>query len=101
ENIIEEREKNGHYTSIFDLIKRISQRAVNKKTLENLVYAGAFDEFREMHRAQYFHVHTGETMTGLEKIIRFGNMYQTNATGSLNTLFGDFEMPDVTPPKIP
>jgi DNA polymerase-3 subunit alpha len=100
ESIIEEREKNGHYTSIFDLIKRINQKAVNKKTLENLVYAGAFDGFKEMHRAQYFNIPTGETVNGLEKIIRFGNVYQMNASGSTNTLFGDFAMPDVVPPKI-
>jgi DNA polymerase-3 subunit alpha len=101
ESIIEEREKNGHYVSVFDLIKRINQRTVNKKTLENLVYAGAFDCFREMHRAQYFNIATGETLPALEKIIKFGNIYQMNASGSTNTLFGDFEMPDVVPPKIP
>src|SRR5688572_26339730 len=101
ESIIEEREKNGPYKSIFEMIKRINQRAVNKKTLENLVYAGAFDGFKEMHRAQYFHIAPGETVTGLEKIIKFGNVYQMNASGSTNTLFGDFAMPDVVPPKIP
>jgi DNA polymerase III subunit alpha len=101
ESIIEEREKNGHYQSIFDLIKRVNQRAVNKKTLENLVYAGAFDGFREMHRAQYFHTQPGENINSLEKIIKFGNIYQTNATGSTNTLFGDFAMPAIMPPKIP
>lgn len=101
ENIIEEREKNGPFKSVFELIKRINQRAVNKRTLENLVYAGAFDGFKELHRAQYFHMAPGETVTGLEKIIKFGNVYQMNATGSTNTLFGDFAMPDVVPPKIP
>lgn len=79
----------------------MNQRAVNKKTLENLVYAGAFDGFREMHRAQYFHTQPGENINSLEKIIKFGNIYQTNATGSTNTLFGDFAMPAIMPPKIP
>ncbi|HUR10959.1 MAG TPA: DNA polymerase III subunit alpha [Flavitalea sp.] len=101
ESIIEEREKNGAYDSIFDLIKRIQQRAVNKKTLESLAYAGAFDSFKELHRAQYFHIPQGETNTGLEKIIRFGNMFQSNSMQSTNTLFGDLEMPTVIPPKIP
>ena len=101
ESIIEEREKNGPYPSIFDLIKRINQRTVNKKTLESLAYAGAFDCFKELHRAQYFYMPQGETSTGLEKIIRFGNIYQTNSYGSSNTLFGDLEMPTVVPPKIP
>ena len=101
ESIIEEREKNGHFSSIFDMIIRVNQRAVNKKTLESLAYAGAFDCFPELHRAQYFHIPQGETSTGLEKIIRFGNIYQTNAAGSANTLFGNLEMPKAVPPKIP
>jgi DNA polymerase-3 subunit alpha len=101
ESIIEEREKNGAYSTIFDLIIRINQRSVNKKTLESLVYAGAFDCFHEMHRAQYFYIPSGDGSTGLEKIIKFGNIYQMNSSGSTNTLFGDLEMPGVVPPKIP
>jgi DNA polymerase III subunit alpha len=101
ESIIAEREANGPYPSVFDLIKRVNQRAVNKKTLESLVYAGAFDCFPEMHRAQYFHVPPGDNTTGMEKIIRFGNVFQTNSVGASNTLFGDLAMPDVVPPKIP
>jgi DNA polymerase-3 subunit alpha len=101
ESIIAETEKNGPFPSVFDLIKRINQRSVNKKTLESLVYAGAFDCFKEMHRAQYFFIPQGDTSTGLEKIIRFGNVYQTSSAGTSNTLFGDLQMPEVTPPKIP
>ncbi|WP_431209829.1 DNA polymerase III subunit alpha [Puia sp. P3] len=54
ESIIEERHKEGNFKSMFDLIKRVNQRAVNKKTLESLAYAGSFDCFTEFHRAQYF-----------------------------------------------
>jgi len=102
ENIIEERAKKGHFPNIFDFIKRINQRAVNKKTLESLVYAGGFDCFSEMHRAQYFFIPPGDTSTGLEKIIRFGNIYQTQINGNSNTLFGDLPtVMDVPAPKIP
>ena len=38
ENIIIERDKNGPFTSPFDLTKRVNQRSVNKKTLESLAY---------------------------------------------------------------
>ena len=101
-SIIEEREKNGVFSSIFDLIKRIYQRTVNKKTLESLAYAGAFDCFRELHRAQYFHMPAGDTSTGLEKIIRFGNMFQAQNIHHTNTLFGDHQMTmDIAVPKIP
>ncbi|HLY69849.1 MAG TPA: OB-fold nucleic acid binding domain-containing protein, partial [Puia sp.] len=101
ESIIAERKKNGNYSSIFDLIKRVNQRTVNKKTLENLASAGAFDCFKEMHRAQYFFMPPGDTSSGLEKIIRFGNIYQTNANQNSNSLFGELTMPDIATPKIP
>jgi DNA polymerase-3 subunit alpha len=78
ESIIDERNKGGHFKDIFDLIKRVNQRTVNKKSLESLAHAGAFDCFKEVHRAQYFYVAQGEPLTGIEKIIRFGNVFQTN-----------------------
>ena len=100
EAIIEERQKRGIYHSIFDLIKRVNQRTVNKKSLESLAYAGAFDCFKESHRAQYFFTAPGEQVTGLEKIIRFGNQYQAQLTSSTNTLFGDLKMAEVIPPAM-
>jgi DNA polymerase III subunit alpha len=100
-SIIEEREKNGPFKTIFDLIRRVNQRTTNKKTLESLAYAGAFDCFSEFHRAQYFHIPPGDTATGIEKIIRFGNVYQTNASQSNNSLFGELSMPEIATPKIP
>ncbi len=100
--VIEERKKGTPFTSIFDLIKRINQRTVNKKTLESLAYAGAFDCFPEMHRAQYFYIAPGDTSTGLEKIIRFGNVVQAQNVQHSNTLFGDSSADfEVRPPKIP
>jgi DNA polymerase III subunit alpha len=101
ENIICEREKRGPFTSIYDLVKRCNQRTVNKKSLESLAYAGAFDCFTNIHRAQYFYVPSGDVATGLEKIIRFGNQYQSQVTSSTNTLFGALQMEEVTPPKLP
>ena len=102
ENIIEERKKNGAFADIFDFIKRINQRSVSKKTLESLVYAGAFDCFTEFHRAQYFHVADEEHINGLERIIRFGNQYQNYSANTSNTLFGDLPMVmAIHPPKIP
>ncbi|HEV2831088.1 MAG TPA: OB-fold nucleic acid binding domain-containing protein, partial [Hanamia sp.] len=101
ENIIEEREKHGTFSSIFDLIKRVNQRTVNKKSLESLAYAGAFDCFNNFHRAQFFFTVPGENMNSLEKIIRFGNQYQAQLNNNSNTLFGDLQMAEVTPPVIP
>ncbi len=101
ENLVAERIKAGPYKSIFDLIKRVNQRSVNKKSLESLAYSGAFDCFPEMHRAQYFHLPDSDHSTGLEKIVKFGNVYQTSITQTTNSLFGDFVMPEISTPKIP
>ncbi|MEP6615906.1 MAG: DNA polymerase III subunit alpha [Ginsengibacter sp.] len=100
ENIIEERIKRGPFISIYDFIKRVTQRTVNKKSLESLAYAGAFDCFKNIHRAQYFFTAPGETVNALEKIIRFGNQYQSQVNSSSNTLFGDLQMGEVVPPKL-
>lgn len=100
EAIVEERKK-GTYSSIYDLIKRVNQRAVNKKSLECLAYSGAFDCFSDIHRAQYFFIPQGDTSTGMEKIVKFGNIYQNQAMSASNTLFGDLQMPEITTPKLP
>ena len=42
--IVEERTKNGNYKSFTDFCERISGEAVNKKCIESLIKAGAFDE---------------------------------------------------------
>jgi DNA polymerase-3 subunit alpha len=101
EAIIDERKKRGPFASVFDLVKRVNQRVVNKKSMECLALAGAFDFDKSLHRAQYFHIQEGEQVTGLEKIIRFGNIYQTQTTNTTNTLFGDLPMMhDIPVPKI-
>lgn len=47
EIIINERIKNGKFKSFVDFCERISGEAVNKKCIESLIKAGAFDEFKE------------------------------------------------------
>ncbi len=102
ENIIDERGKAGAYQNIFEFIKRINQRAVNKKTLESLAYAGAFDCFPSHHRAQYFCIPDGETATGLERVIRYGQIVTTQNASSSNTLFGDLPISmEIPEPRIP
>jgi DNA polymerase-3 subunit alpha len=101
ESIIAERKEAGPFSDPFDFIKRINQRSVNKKTLESLVCAGSFDAFPVLHRAQYLCVPEGETQNGLEKMIRFGNIVQSQATNNTNTLFGDLPaVLDIRPPTI-
>ena len=102
DNIISERVKHGSYTDMFDFIKRVLQKNVNKKSLESLAYSGAFDCFTTYHRAQYFHIPDGERATGLEKIVGYGQAKQNLLIGTTNTLFGDLaDAMQVQQPKIP
>jgi DNA polymerase-3 subunit alpha len=99
ECIIEERNKRGPYKDIFDLAKRVNLRTVNKRSLESLVYSGAFDYFPELHRAQYLYQPDGDSSM-LDKIIRYGGVTQTESGSNANTLFGDMEMPEIAKPKL-
>ena len=45
DSIVSERNKNGKYKSFTDFCERIQEEAVNKKCIESLIKAGAFDEF--------------------------------------------------------
>lgn len=102
ENMVAERKKEGKYKDPFDFIKRVNSKSVNKRTLESLVYAGAFDEFAELHRAQYFNIPEGETQTGLEKMTKFAAVVQAQTVNTSNTLFGDLPaVLDIKPPHIP
>jgi DNA polymerase-3 subunit alpha len=99
ETIIEERKKHGPYSTIYDLAKRVNQRSANKKSMESLVYSGAFDCFKDITRAQYFYTAPGDVQS-LEKIMKFGSVYQAQSQNSANTLFGDLQMPEIVPPRL-
>ena len=47
ETIVKERKENGEYKSFVDFCERISDEGVNKKCIESLIKAGAFDEFEQ------------------------------------------------------
>ncbi len=98
--IVENRKKDGPYSSIFDLTKRIDLRSANKKTFENLALAGGFDGFKNTHRAQYFY-DEGDGITFLEKAIRYGSKHQENQNSAQVSLFGDSSGVQIAEPQIP
>ncbi|XWN35143.1 MAG: DNA polymerase III subunit alpha [Roseivirga sp.] len=88
EAIIAAREEEGAFDSIFSLAERVSHKAVNKKTLESLAMAGAFDNFPQYHRRQYLHAAPGED-TLIEKAIRYGQQVRQEKDSAQQSLFGD------------
>jgi len=101
DSIIQEREDNGAFSNIFEFAKRINLRAVNKKTFEALAYAGAFDSFSDLHRAQYFFSPENENINLIEKAIKYGNNYKAEQDTSQASLFGGGAAVEIPLPKIP
>ena len=101
ENIIREREANGSFKSIFDFVERMNLTACNKKNIEALCLSGAFDNFTEATREQYFALNSkGELF--IESLIRYGNKYQTDKQSNMNSLFGGMgDEIEIAKPEIP
>ena len=87
--IISEREKNGPYKDIFDFLERVDIHTVNRKNIEVMVKAGAFDGVGEMHRAQYFHTDSSlpNAPTFLEKLVRWAMHNQESSNRSQMSIF--------------
>src|SRR5215813_5606660 len=78
-SIIEAR-KDGAFTSIFDFAERVDSRALNKRALESLIRAGAFDSLC-FHRAQAF--------AAIDRAIETGQSAQrTRETGQFGLFAG-------------
>ncbi len=78
ENIIQSRTEKGPFNNIFDFCRRVDLRLVNKKTLEGLVQAGAFDSILP-NRAQLFE--------SIPKAIQFGQNSKVETSQGQSSLF--------------
>lgn len=74
--IVKEREKNGNFKGLTDFCTRMTGQEINKRMVENLIYAGAFDSFGGT-RKQYINVYKS-VMDGLIQSKR------NNIEGQLN-----------------
>ena len=101
--IVEERTRNGEYKDIFDFVSRINVRQVNKRSLESLALAGAFDCFPEVQRSQYFALDSDGT-TFIDKIVRYASKMAELKAAATQSLFGELGAGtgnDISQPKIP
>jgi len=77
--LIEEREANGPFTDLLDFARRIDPRVVNRRQLENLAIAGAFDCL-DANRARVF--------AAIETLLRFANAAAAERESNQVNLFG-------------
>ena len=77
ESIINERKKNGKFSSISDFLRRIKDKNLNKKSLESLVKSGAMDSLGD--RALFLH--------NIDKLLTF-NKDERSRESDQDSLFG-------------
>ena len=99
ESLISEREKNGPYKDIFDLVQRVNLSACNRKCFESMALSGGFDSFG-IRRENYFGKNDKGDMF-LDTLLRYGQAYQTAMNEAQNSLFGGFDSVEIATPKVP
>jgi len=87
QDIIKARE-GGEFKDIYDFVERVNLQSVNKKNLEALAMAGAFDSFKKHTRSQFFAPDEND-VTFVEKLIRYGNKMQYESNNMQPSLFGE------------
>ncbi|WP_456484946.1 DNA polymerase III subunit alpha [Desulfurobacterium sp.] len=80
EAIVEAREREGEFTDLYDFCEKVDMRQVNRKVLEALIKAGAFD-FTGYNRATL--------LATLEKAMAAAQSIQKTKNKGLMSLFGD------------
>ncbi|HET6527425.1 MAG TPA: DNA polymerase III subunit alpha, partial [Balneolaceae bacterium] len=78
--VVKERKENGPFESIYDFARRVDSRVCNKRTLESLIQAGAFDTLNDNRR---------QLLQGMEMIISYGARVQEMENSDQSDLFGD------------
>jgi len=104
-SVIDERNKNGLFKDIYHFVERVSLSSLNRKNMEALAYAGAFDNLQHFRREQYFAPMEGEREeTFIEALLRYGNKIQIEKNSTQKSLFGE-AIPVIPsrprPPEVP
>lgn len=80
-------------------MQRVNLSACNRKNIENLALAGAFDSFTGIKREDFF-VKNAKDETFTEVLVRYGNKYQMDKAAAANSLFGGENQVDIATPEI-
>ena len=90
--IVEARERGGQFKSLGDFARRVDPRALNKRAMESMTKAGAFDSLNP-NRAQVF--------DGIDSIVGIANRTASEEAAGQNDMFGALQSPsdDIVMPR--
>ncbi|GIW35433.1 DNA polymerase III subunit alpha [Meiothermus sp.] len=89
EHILAERERGGPYKSLPDFLKRVDATVSNKRVVESLIKAGAFDAFGPR----------GPMLAALDDLLKWAQAERELAQSGMMGLFGESQEPVI--PKKP
>jgi DNA polymerase III subunit alpha len=97
QSVVQTREQDGKFTDIFDFLERIDPKAVNKRAIENLAKAGAFDSI---------HPNRSQILQCADIFMAYAQSMAAERAASQVSLFGSSQssrprMPNVTPSSGP
>jgi DNA polymerase-3 subunit alpha len=92
EAVVAERKENGPFRSLFEFARRVDSRQVNKRQLENLAKAGAFDGL-EPNRAR--------VLAAIETILRLAQSAAEERVTNQMNIFGGPSGGKVADPPLP
>ncbi|MBQ6044138.1 MAG: DNA polymerase III subunit alpha [Bacteroidales bacterium] len=96
--IIKERGENGLFEDVYDFMERMGG-IINRRSLESLVYAGAFDSFG-YKRTQFFLPGASGDLF-IDELARYADNYRNDTVDSAFSLFGDAEEMKPKRPVMP
>lgn len=92
EEVVRERETHGPYKSIWDFSARLSSRVLNKRQMESLIMAGAFDSLHNTRKGM---------LAALEDIVRYGSSLQDMKNSHQQSLFSQEIISSTTSQQFP
>ncbi len=79
QDVVSERQENGLYKDIFDFVSRNGSKVLNKRQMENLIMAGAFDSMHSCRR---------QLFESLEMILGYASAVHADKASNQASLFG-------------
>jgi DNA polymerase-3 subunit alpha len=91
--IVAAREADGDFTSIWDFVERVDPQVVNRRALESLVKAGAFDDIVPSRQG---------ALNALDQVLGHGQQRHADRIAGQSSLFdgGESESHTLEPPRI-
>lgn len=100
-DLIQEREANGPFVSIFDMAIRLNTKTMNKRVLENLIIGGALDGFGIVRNRYLVPDQKDNLQNAIDKAINYGTSMQNSKFTATNNLFGEEVNITIPEPEIP